>query len=473
VRTDRAILWFRQDLRIDDNPALIAGCRHAEVVPCFIWVPEEEGDWPAGAASRWWLHQSLRVLDEQLRQRGSRLIVRAGDSLEVLRELARDAGADAVYWNRRYEPAVVKRDRAVEAALSADGVRVETFNSALLYEPDGIRTKSGQPYQVFTPFWRACTAKRPDEVTAGPARIPGMHTPPKSLKIDELGLLPDVDWAAGMRATWRPGCVGAQERLDTFVAGIVRRYDVDRNRMDIDGTSSLSPHLHFGEIGPRQVWHAVTSVAGKGEEAARVYLAEIGWREFAYHLLVHFPETVRKPLREKFDGFPWRRRKAALSRWQRGQTGYPVVDAAMRQLWHTGWMHNRARMIVASFLTKDLLIPWQDGAAWFWDTLVDADLASNTLGWQWTAGCGADAAPFFRIFNPVTQAEKFDPEGAYIRRWVPELAALPVPWIFKPWEAPKDALASAGVTLGKTYPKPMVDHGEARSAALAAFEAIK
>jgi deoxyribodipyrimidine photo-lyase len=342
-----------------------------------------------------------------------------------------------------------------------------------------VKNKAGAPFQVFTPFWKHCLTLKVDE----PVRLRAgeMPTPvkwPSSVALEELGLLPAIRWDGGFGETWTPGEAGGRERLRRFAAGAMADYADRRNRPDVDGTSALSAHLHFGEIGPRQVWAAVeASTKGSGvfppNRGAQVFLSEVGWREFAFHLLFHFPHTPEAPLREDFAAFPWETNAEQLKAWQRGRTGYPIVDAGMRQLWATGWMHNRVRMIVASFLVKHLRISWQAGAAWFWDTLVDADLASNTLGWQWTAGCGADAAPYFRIFNPILQGLKFDPAGDYVRRWVPELAKLPAEFIHQPWEAPMDVLAGAGVTLGRDYPHPIVDHGEARVAALAALKSIR
>jgi deoxyribodipyrimidine photo-lyase len=336
-----------------------------------------------------------------------------------------------------------------------------------------VENKSGKPFQVFTPFWKNCLAKPdPAEPLPAPARIPAPDKWPDSLPLAALELEPRIDWAAGMRAAWTPGEAGAQDRLAHFFSGAAERYGAARDIPGIEGTSRLSPHLHFGEISPRQVWHAarLSGIAGWRESR---YLAEVGWREFAHHLLYHFPRTPVEPLRPEFARFPWRENDEALKAWQRGLTGYPVVDAGMRELWATGWMHNRVRMIVASFLVKDLLISWTEGAWWFWDTLVDADLAQNTLGWQWTAGCGADAAPYFRVFNPSGQGEKFDADGSYVRRWCPELARVPQEWLHRPWEAPAAVLAAAGVVLGRNYPKPIVDHAAARDFALKAFASLK
>jgi deoxyribodipyrimidine photo-lyase len=324
---------------------------------------------------------------------------------------------------------------------------------------------------VFTPFWRACRAlPPPDTPRPAPGKISKPRTWPASIPLDDLELLPTIGWDAGLAAAWSPGEAGARQRLREFVAHGLTYYHEERNRPDHAGSSRLSPHLHFGEISPRQIRHAV---ARKRSTGAETFLTEIGWREFAQHVLYHFPHTADAPLRVPFRRFPWNSDRRALRAWQRGRTGYPIVDAGMRELWTTGWMHNRVRMIAGSFLTKDLLISWREGARWFWDTLVDADLASNTLGWQWVSGCGADAAPYFRIFNPVTQGEKFDPQGVYVRRWVPELARLPDRWIHRPWSAPVDVLGAAGVRLGRDYPRPMVDHDQARRAALAALETIR
>jgi deoxyribodipyrimidine photo-lyase len=474
------LVWFRQDLRLGDNPALLAAVRDGgPVLPVYVWSPEEEGRWPPGAASRWWLHQSLARLDASLRRCGSRLIIRRGPTLDALRGLLAESGATAVCWNRRFEAAAKGRDAAVQTALRRDGVTAESFNGGLLFEPWAVQTRTGQPYQVFAPFWKACLAREePPPPDPAPARVPPPRSWPASLDLAELGLEPTIDWAGGLRACWRPGEAGAADQLDRFLNEALDEYPAGRDRPDRAGTSRLSPHLHFGEVGARQVWYAVRGLRGGKATGVRArsadsYRRELGWREFAHHLLYHFPLTPERPLREAFADFPWRAAPEHLRAWQRGRTGYPFVDAGLRELWHTGWMHNRVRMVVASFLVKDLLVSWREGAAWFWDTLVDADLANNTLGWQWVAGCGADAAPYFRIFNPVSQGEKFDPGGDYVRRWVPELAGLPVPWVHRPWEAPASALAGAGVELGVTYPRPIVDHGEARSRALEALQSTK
>ena len=474
------IVWFRQDLRLQDNPALAAALKNGgAILPIYILDAAGEGDWPAGGASRWWLHHSLASLDAALRERGSRLLLARGESGAVLRSLVKKAGAKAVYWNRRYEPAIIARDKVLKADLLAAEVDAKSFNASLLFEPHTVQNKSGGPFQVFTPFWRHCLALPVDEpVKLLRGDFPAPAKWPASLGLADLELLPTIKWDAGLAAAWVPGEEAALKRLKKFTTGAMADYADQRNLPDVDGTSALSPYFHFGEVGPRQVWAAVRALSKDSgvfpaNRGGQVFLSEVGWREFAYHLMFHFPQTPREPLRKEFTAFPWQKNPKHLLAWQKGRTGYPIVDAGLRQLWTTGWMHNRVRMIVASFLVKHLRISWEEGAAWFWDTLVDADLAANTLGWQWTAGCGADAAPYFRIFNPFLQGAKFDPEGNYVRRWVPELTRMPAEFIHLPWEAPLHVLAEAGVKLGSDYPQPIVDHGEAREAALAALKSIR
>ncbi len=470
-----SIVWFRQDLRLDDNPAVNAAIeRGGPVIPLFIWAPDDETPWQPGAASRVWLHESLGSLAEDLRAVGSRLILRIGESQAVLDQLIAETGAEAIYWNRRYEPVAIARDKTIKATLRSRGLLVETFNGNLLFEPWEIETNNGGPYKVFTPFWKACQSRpEPEPPRPVPETIAAPESWPQGEPLEALALRPDIPWDEGIRDAWLPGEDGAMDRLHGFAQEGAGDYPEDRDRPDLEGTSRLSPHLHFGEVSPRRVWHMLKAAASGQEAAVADYLRQLGWREFAHHLLYHFPDTTDAPLRPEFADFPWADDEGVVKAWQRGKTGYPIVDAGMRELWTTGWMHNRVRMIVASFLTKDLLIPWQTGARWFWDTLVDADLANNTLGWQWTAGCGADAAPYFRIFNPVRQGERFDPDGAYVRQWVLELDGLPAKWIHRPWEAPADVLKEARIDLGKTYPQPIVDHAEARDRALQAYERIK
>lgn len=465
-----AVWWIRRDLRLADNPALDAALSgNRKVIPLFIWAPDEEEPWAPGAASRWWLHHSLVALDAELRARHSQLIIRKGPTIAALRSVIRETSSSAVVWNRLYEPAVIARDKEIKSTLKKEGVETHSFNGHLLFEPWTISTQQEKPYQVFTPFYRSCSSYGPPAAPLPPPRfLPHIPANLWSVDVNDLGLLPALDWAGGMSETWKPGETGGSEMLAEFKEEAVSEYKVDRDRPDFKGTSRLSPYLHFGEITPRQVWHA----CGKSLNA-EPYLRQLIWREFAHHLLYHFPHTPDKPLRENFTRFPWQADRSLLRLWRRGKTGYPIVDAGMKELWHTGWMHNRVRMIVGSFLVKDLLIPWQEGARWFWDTLVDADLANNTLGWQWVAGCGADAAPYFRIFNPVLQAVKFDPDGDYVRKWLPSLRGLPSPDIHRPFAASPSSLLKAGVSLGIDYPNPVVDHSAARDAALQAYSAIR
>lgn len=437
-----AIVWFRQDLRLRDNPALhAAAATGLPVLPVYIWSPEEEGDWAPGGASRWWLHHSLNSLDESLRERGSRLILARGRAPEVLRKLAADTGATCVHWNKRYEPAALKCSQLVSQSLQRDSIQHFEENGSLLVDPVTFLNKSDKPYQVYTPFQRSLLH---DLDPGAQLQIPRTLRPParwpKSLELASFDLIPGIPWYETMAATWQPGEAGALSNLRRFLDKALEDYREARNVPGVRGTSRLSPHLHFGEIGPRQIWHALGQ---RGRTST--FLHEIVWREFAHHLLVHFPLTPSEPLHEQFRKFPWQRNAKLLRAWQRGRTGLHLVDAGMRELWATGWMHNRVRMVVASFLVKNLLIGWQEGAAWFWDTLVDADLANNTLNWQWSAGCGADAAPYFRIFNPQTQAERFDPDSRYICKWVTEL----------------------------DYPEPIVDLKASREAALDAYATMR
>ncbi len=464
------IWWIRRDLRLTDNPALEAALERGDkVLPVFIWAPDEEKPWSPGAASRWWLHYSLEKFKTDLETRHSTLILRKGPTLAALRAIIKETGATRVVWNRLYEPAIIARDKHIKTELRNDGIEAKSFNANLLFEPWTIQTQQEKPYQVFTPFYRCClTYGAPSKPLAAPKHLTKLAKVPFSLELADLDLLPGIDWADGMRDAWQPGEAGAMALLDTFRQGVVSAYKTDRDRPDFSGTSKLSPHLHFGEISPRQAWYACHQAPD-----SEPYLRQLYWREFAHHLLYHFPHTTDAPLREQFAKFPWKQDRQLLRIWERGKTGYPIVDAGMRELWRTGWMHNRVRMIVASFLVKDLLLPWQDGARWFWDTLVDADLANNTLGWQWAAGCGADAAPYFRIFNPVLQATKFDPDGAYVKRWLPVLRSLPSPDVHKIFELPPQALQRAGLTQGVSYPHAVVNHAEARDAALEAYARLK
>ena len=461
-----AIFWFRQDLRLTDNP----GLTELSDRPCllvYVLDDADAGAWAHGGAQRWWLHHSLAALDADLRARGHALHLARGQAARIIPELAEAIGAGEVFAGRLYEPWARKRDAAIAETLASAGRELTLHTSSLLHEPHRIRTGTGKHYSVYTPFSRALFALgEPPPPLPAPARFNAIARP--GLPLDALELLPKRDWADEFPQHWTPGEDGAAKRIAGFRA--VTRYDATRNLPGIPGTSGLSPHLRFGEISPRQVWHAAREAGVSGDAT---FLKEILWREFAYHLLWHRPEMPEEPLQENFRSFPWQPDAALLRAWQRGMTGYPIVDAGMRQLWRTGWMHNRVRMVTASLLVKHLLQPWQAGEAWFWDTLLDGDLASNSASWQWVAGSGADAAPYFRIFAPVLQGEKFDADGAYVRRWVPELARLPDKFLHKPWEAPDPILRGAGVTLGVDYPRPVIAHAEGRARALAAYAAMR
>ncbi|NII10913.1 deoxyribodipyrimidine photo-lyase [Oleiagrimonas sp. C23AA] len=466
-----AIVWLRQDLRLADHPALSAAARHHEhVLAVYIHAPEEEGDWAPGAATRWWLHHSLEHLNAQLHQRHGALHLRRGPSLQALRGLIEQTGADAVYWNRRYEPAAIERDATIKRALRDDGLHVASFDAALWRTPWQVKTQQGEPYRVFTPFWRNLRSQLGEEAPLPVPQPLHLASADAGVSLHELDLLPSIDWTGGLAEAWQPGETGAHEMLDIFADDALNAYASQRDVPARHGTSRLSPHLHFGEITPRQILARLRKVANDGRRKPapdiEPYLRELGWREFAHHLLFHYPQTTHAPMNARFAEFPWSDDADARQRWQRGRTGIPIVDAGMRELWHTGWMHNRVRMIVASLLTKNLRQHWRQGAEWFWDTLVDADLANNTLGWQWVAGCGADAAPYFRIFNPVTQARKFDPDGAYIRRWVKELSGVSAPAIFAPWE-------QQGLNQRCGYPLPIVDLKTSRQKALDAYGTVK
>jgi deoxyribodipyrimidine photo-lyase len=468
--TRPVLLWFRQDLRLADHPALAAvGGR--PVLPVFLL--EEDAPWAPGGAARWWLHQSLASLGAALAARGVALHLARGRAETVIPALAQAIGAAEVLAGRRYEPALRERDARTAEALGALGIPLRLHRTALLHEPHLVRTGAGKPYGVYTPFARALlAAEPPPPPLPAPERLVPVPDAPEGEPLAAWRLLPTApDWAAEFPTAWTPGEAGAAARLARFAAGALPRYAEERNLPGRDGSSGLSPHLRWGEVSPRQVWHAAVAAGGGEPGRVEAFLKEILWREFSYHLLWHRPEMPERPLRAEFAAFPWAEDRRLLRAWQRGRTGYPIVDAGMRQLWRIGWMHNRVRMIAASLLVKHLLQPWQAGAAWFWDTLVDADLASNSASWQWVAGSGADAQPYFRVFNPVLQGEKFDPDGAYVRRWVPELAGLPARWIHRPWEAPAEALGS--VRLGRDYPRPVIDHAEGRARALAAFATLR
>lgn len=477
--TATTIVWFRQDLRLHDNPALAYALKVGSILPIYILDDRTAGQWKLGGASRWWLHHSLQSLTESLKQCGHQLNLFVGNPLEIIPSIIHQTKANGVVWNRCYEPFAIDRDQSIKSLLKGMGVEATSFNASLLFEPWTIANQQGSFFKVFTPFWKHCLRQPVEEVVDSETGLKSSNLSLEPIKgfvsLDQMNLLPShPNWAVGF--DWKVGEAAALDKLDHFIQSMIHAYKERRDFMDKEATSKLSPHLHFGEISPRVIYHRCHEVLGVGQgdmAGTHHFLSELGWREFSYHLLYHFPELPTQPFRSEFSQFAWGDQPEILKRWQQGQTGFPVIDAAMRELWHTGYMHNRARMIVASFLTKNLLIHWRRGAEWFWDTLVDADLASNSASWQWVAGCGVDAAPYFRIFNPVTQGETFDPEGAYVKRWVPELAKLETKYIHQPWTAPFAVLKDAGIRLGHTYPHPMVDLKSTRERALQAYAWIK
>lgn len=472
------VVWLRDDLRLDDNPALAHAAETGRpVVPLYVLDEESKGVRGLGGAHKWWLHHSLEAFTSALRGKGSALTLRRGKAKDAVLDVVEAVGATALFVNRRYDPASRKVDDAVEEALGGD-VAVERFTANILHDPDEVETKTGGYYKVYTPFWKNVSSSGMRDPIDPPKGLKQPDSFPKSDKLDDWDLLPTKpDWSGGIADFWTPGEAAARERLEHFCDELLSSYHEGRERPFADETSRLSPHLRWGEISPYRAWHMASAYASRRktvpEKAIRTFHQELVWRDFNYHLLYHFGRLESDNFNARFDDFPWRSSNKDLTAWQKGLTGYPIVDAGMRQLWQTGWMHNRVRMIVGSFLTKDLLIDWRKGESWFWDTLVDGDIASNTSQWQWIGGSGADAQPYFRIFNPITQSERFDPDGDYIRSFVPELKDLPAKAIHAPWEAGAEILEKAGVTLGETYPKPMVDHGEARQRALDAYGKVK
>jgi deoxyribodipyrimidine photo-lyase len=465
-----SIVWFRQDLRLADNASLLAAAKAGAVLPLYVLDDAAAGEWAMGGAHRWWLHGSLQALGSKLEALGAPLILRRGSAAEIIPRLVQDTGATAVHTGAMAEPWARKQEEAVTKALPV-GVRLHLHRTATLFPFGHVKTKTGGDYGIYTPFARAARALgAPEPPHPAPQRLHGLAA--ESDQLDSWHLLPTKpDWAEGFRQTWTPGEAMAQTRARRFMADRLNAYHKGRNTPGEDLTSMLSPHLHWGELSPNQLWHWAAA-AGSGE-GLDTYHGELLWHEFSANLLWRNPRMPDTAQRADFAGFPWRRDKAGLRAWQRGQTGIPVVDAGMRQLWHVGWMHNRVRMITASFLVKHLLVSWVEGERWFWGTLVDGDLAVNAQSWQWVAGCGVDSQPFFRIFNPLTQGQKFDPAGGYVRRWVPELTELPDRWLHCPWMAPADVLAKAGIRLGRDYPRPVVGLEEGRDRALAAFRALR
>ena len=464
-----AIHWFRQDLRLSDNPALARASKHKRILPIYILDDENAGEHAMGGASRWWLHHSLNALGRSL---DGKLSVYRGNPQYILDDILARFDVEAVYWNRCYEPWRISRDREIEKHLKTKGIAVHTFNGSLLWEPWDVQKGDGTPYKVFTPFYhKGCLKAEAPRPPLSKPEGANYLLDQGGTGMDALGLLPGINWDSQLESHWTIGEEGAHHRLEAFIDEGLSSYKDGRDIPAKPHVSRLSPHLHFGEISPNRLWHAVRGMGDNNY--IDKFCSELGWREFSYSLLHYNPELPRKNLQSKFDAFPWAENAEYLRAWQKGRTGVPMVDAGMRELWQTGYMHNRARMIVGSFLVKNLRLHWRHGERWFWDTLVDADLANNSAGWQWIAGCGADAAPYFRIFNPVTQGQKFDPDGIYVRKYVPEIAALPDKYLFNPWEAPGLVLKEAGIEPGTTYPKPVVNLKRSREAALEAFQSLK
>lgn len=464
-------IWFRQDLRLIDNPALYFASQENHPLLC-LYIFDQNALPKMGSAQKWWLYHSLKSLEQALHNKGLQLHYLSGDPSSLMLEVIKRCAVQSLYWNRCYEPYQLKRDLAISRILEEKNIPVQIFDRFLLQAPwEGLNQKN-QPYQVFTQYWKnANRIRQPPALYPAPAFKTVHQADFTNLQIcttlEDQNLLPtQPDWSTPFTTYWTPGEKGAQKNLNTFVNDRLSSYDVHRDRPDISGTSLLSPHLHFGEVSPWTIYHKISEMDRES------YIRQLIWRDFSYHLLYHFPTFPEQTFKKTFNKFAWENNPVALKAWQRGKTGYPIVDAGMRELWQTGYMHNRIRMVVASFLTKDLLIHWKAGEQWFWDTLLDADLANNAVSWQWVAGCGVDAAPYFRIFNPVLQGEKFDPEGLYVRKWIPELKKLPNEYIHKPWEAPPLILQAADIQLGKNYPNPIVDHAKARQDALIRYKAI-
>lgn len=481
INNSCSIMWFRQDLRLSDNPALIAATQNSRLLPVYILDDLHSGEWAMGGASRWWLHHSLMELNASL---DGKLLVLRGDPCALLGKLAKAVNANALHWNRCYEPWRIARDKSLKAALQSDAFDVQSHNGSLLWEPWRVLKQDQTPYKVFTPFFRrgCLSATAPRIPAPRPAAITLLENelPPEfrdnlgSQGIKALELLPSIAWDTTMRTTWKIGEAAAQARLQEFLNRGLDGYKQGRNFPERPNVSRLSPHLHFGEISPNQIWAQAEHVGIEAslDDDLDCFRSELGWREFSYSLLFHQPTLSRENLQKKFDRFPWQHNDAHLQAWQEGRTGYPLVDAGMRELWQTGYMHNRVRMVVGSFLVKNLLTHWHHGEDWFWDCLVDADLAANSASWQWIAGCGADAAPYFRVFNPVTQSERFDPNGTYIRQYVPEIATLPNKYLHNPANAPESVLREAQIKIGQDYPEPIVDLKQSRERALSAFKTL-
>ena len=467
------IVWFRQDLRVKDNPALSWAVEQGNVIPIYILDNINAGDFTPGEASQWWLHHSLNKLDKELNEH---LLIFKGDPKAIIEQLVNEHRVDHVVWNRCYEPWQRERDSDIKQALKNKQVSAKSFNGSLLWEPMKIAKNDGTPYKVFTPYYRngCLKAQEPRYPVASPSLITYAKHSILSEPLDALKLLPSLNWDTEFSNLWQPGEEGAAIKLSNFIENAATQYKEARNIPSVTGTSLLSPHLHYGEISPNQAWYAILDAfGGRDNDDIDTYLSELGWREFSYYLLYYWPDLPVKNFNQKFDKFSWDDNPAFLKAWQQGQTGVPIIDAGMRQLWQTGYMHNRVRMVVGSYLVKNLRTDWRKGERWFWDCLLDADLASNSAGWQWVAGSGADASPYFRVFNPILQGEKFDKEGEYVKHYCPELSKLPKKYIHKPWEAPADVLRSSDIELGKDYPNPLVDLKASRQSALDAYTDIK
>ena len=474
----KIIVWFRKDLRLHDHPALWEAAQQGKVIPIFIWSEEEEREYAMSEASQWWLHHSLLALEKKLKSHGVTLILRRGSSLEQLASICKQTEADAVFFSERYEPSISRRDGAIAKQLLSYVSEVRSFSSSLLFPPGDLWNQKNEPYKVFTSFWKRTMRESVNRPLPIPENMVPYDEAIPSLQVEGLGLLSENTWHEKFHAYWEPGEEGAISRWQQFVDEGLSRYVVDRDIPSADSVSLLSPHLAWGDISARSIWYAAKRLHDEETEEYRqssieAFLRQLIWREFAYHQLIHFPRILHDPLREKFKEFPWQGSDEGLSKWQKGLTGYPLVDAGMRQLWETGAMHNRVRMVVASFLVKHLLISWVEGSDWFQKNLVDFDAASNAMGWQWVAGSGIDAAPYFRIFNPIIQSQKFDADGLYIRKWIPELAEIPSTYIHEPWKAPANVLLEAGIVLGETYPFPIIDHSFARIRALEGYAQVK
>ena len=479
VNNKISLLWIRNDFRLRDNLALLEASKYKYMIPFYIWDESDTNLAMPGSASKWWLHQSLNIFQEKLQKKGSNLLILKGKTEVVFEQIIKEFKTSIVIWNRSYNPKEADKVKSIQKLCKKFCIDTKTYSGNTLCSKDFLLKKDGTPYLVYTPFWKNFLSKYKNTILNEPKTLPPFiqKIKIKNFHIKDLNLLPKIKWYNDFEKYWKPGEDSAYKIIENFIKNNIISYKIQRDIPSQEGTSLLSPHLHFGEIHPHRVLFLIEKKYGAlkeiKDENIIQFVKEIIWREFSYHLLQHFPHIINQPLRPEFKNFPWKKNKKLFTAWTRGQTGYPIVDAGMRQLWQTGWMHNRVRMITASFLIKHLNISWQEGAHWFWDTLVDADIASNTQGWQWTAGCGADAAPFFRIFNPITQGEKFDPNGTYIRKWCPELSKLPNKFISKPWEASTEILLKAGINLGTDYPKPIVNHSSARNQALMNYEFMR